>query len=97
MAILLNLVKRSDVIHGSVPTESVLPSSDHYCIDTVAPSGDHCFTNTVAPSSDHYCSDLVVPHSDHYGTRKVAPPSDHLHYKERNNVAPSGYATEKSA
>ena len=39
--------------------ETVLPPSDHYCIETGAPSGDHycidnCCTETVPLSSDHY-------------------------------------------
>ena len=38
-------------------TETVLPSSDRYSIETVAPSGDHCFIETVLPSSDQYSID----------------------------------------
>ena len=46
--------QRSDVIHGSGRTETVLPPSDHYWTETVAPSGDHyCIDKLVVPSSDH--------------------------------------------
>ena len=50
-------------------TETVLPSSDDYCIGIVMPPSDHCYIETVPPSSDHYC------------TKKVAPRNDYLHPK----------------
>ena len=55
-------------------TETVPPSSDHYCIDIVVSSSDHFYTETVPPSSDRYC------------TKKVAPPSDNIHLNEPNNL-----------
>ena len=62
-------------------TETVLPRSDHFCIEIVPPSGDHYGINIVVPSSDHCCTETVPPSSEHYGTTKVVPPSDHLHTK----------------
>ena len=39
-----------------IVSQSVAPSSDHYCIDIVVPSSDHCNIESVAPSRDHYCT-----------------------------------------
>ena len=55
--------------HNICFTETVAPSSDHYCVDIVVSSSDHCDTDTVPPSSDLY------------STEKVAPPSDQVHPK----------------
>ena len=41
--------------------QTVLASSDHYCIETDTSSGEHRFTETVPPSSDHYCTKKLVP------------------------------------
>ena len=51
------------------PLDTVLPSSDHYCIGVVVPSSDHCYIETVPPSSNNY------------GTKRVAPPSDNVQPK----------------
>ena len=61
--------------------ETVLSPSDHYCIEVVAPSGDHYCMDIVVPSSDHCCIETVPQSSDHYGTTKVAPPTGLLHAK----------------
>ena len=74
--------QRSDVIHGSEPSDAVVPSSDHgrprqYChlvIITALKQYRHLVVSTPF-------IDTVLPSSDHYGTAKVAPPSDHLHTK----------------
>ena len=46
--------------------ESVVPSSNQYCIDIVVPSSDHCYT---------------PPFGDDYFTKKVAPLSDHFFFR----------------
>ena len=66
---------------------AVVPSSDHYCIETVAQSGDHSSIETVAPSSDHYCIATVAPSGDHCFTETVAPSSDH-HFIDHHSDRP---------
>ena len=44
---------------SDICTETVLPSSEHYCIETVAQSGDNCI-NMVATSGDHCCTETSL-------------------------------------
>ena len=97
-----HLVSITDLIESVVPsgdhccTEIVLPSSDHYCIESAAPSGNHSCTETVLPSSDHYCIESVSPSGDYCCTEIILPSSDHHSTGQHGHLVvtwPPGYAT----